>query len=105
MMYLICLKAGQQTNQKYDLGSKNFKAHFGINYVRGCEIVEVIRDEADKDARTYRVKFDSNQYQNDLNMGVMSTVYGGFNILVRRKSKVCWGELILCGLLYKLVSS
>ncbi|CAG8721625.1 1116_t:CDS:2, partial [Scutellospora calospora] len=82
-------------------------SHFGLKYVRGCEISEIIGDDGKPieevvkpnveekqkisgNSRTLRVLLDTNQYKIDMNKFANTKeedVYETFNVLMRRKPK------------------
>ncbi|KAI8377897.1 aquarius, isoform CRA_c [Radiomyces spectabilis] len=105
VLFLLTIQANDDTSQRYT-DDKDFKKHFGIKYIRGCEIVDVLGsdgraiDEVSKPTvddrakrwtnsmRTFRVELDANQYKMDMtnfNKKNKEDVYPTFNILVRRK--------------------
>lgn len=106
VLFLLTIQAHDGTADKYrdDLP---FRSHFGLKYVRGCEIVEIIGDDGKPieevskpnveektkisgNLRTLRVLLDPNQYKIDMNMFANTKeedVYETFNVLMRRKPK------------------
>ncbi|XP_065833502.1 RNA helicase aquarius-like [Oscarella lobularis] len=81
----------------------SFKEKYGIAYVRGCEVEGMLnqegkliednpfedRPEVPGDKRTFRIRLDTNQYQQDMAATLKGAedVYETFNILMRRKPK------------------
>ncbi|CAG8451805.1 2657_t:CDS:10 [Dentiscutata heterogama] len=106
VLFLLTIQAHDGTADKYR-DDIPFRSHFGLKYVRGCEIVEIIGDdgkpieEASKpnveektkisgNLRTLRVLLDPNQYKIDMNRFSNTKeedVYETFNVLMRRKPK------------------
>lgn len=106
VMFLITIQANEKSGEKLS-ENEDFKEHYGIKYIRGCEIVDIIGkdgrpiDEAARyhqssnDAsnwkgsqRTLRLELDPNQYKLDMdkfNNKQSGDIYQTFNILVRRK--------------------
>ncbi|CAG8690002.1 1367_t:CDS:10, partial [Gigaspora rosea] len=106
VLFLLTIQAHDGTADKYrdDLP---FRSHFGLKYVRGCEIVEIIGDDGKPieevskpnveektkisgNLRTLRVLLDPNQYKIDMNKFANTKeedVYETFNVLMRRKPK------------------
>ncbi|KAI8149758.1 hypothetical protein BJV82DRAFT_663038 [Fennellomyces sp. T-0311] len=105
IVFLLTIEANEKTVEKYT-DERDFKTHYGIKYVRGCEIVDVIGSDGrpiddvrkptveDREGRwsgyqrTLRVALDPNQYKRDMdnfNRHKSEDVHETFNILVRRK--------------------
>ncbi|KAI7884684.1 P-loop containing nucleoside triphosphate hydrolase protein [Lichtheimia hyalospora FSU 10163] len=106
VLFLLTIQANDDTVNRYT-EDKDFKAHYGIKYVRGCEIVDVLGsdgrpiDEARKPTlnedrtarwdgtkRTLRVELDPNQYKLDMDRvhrHQSEDIHETFNILVRRR--------------------
>lgn len=106
VLFLLTIQANDDTVNRYT-EDKDFKAHYGIKYVRGCEIVDVLGsdgrpiDEARKPTlnedraarwdgtkRTLRVELDPNQYKSDMDRvhrHQSEDIHETFNILVRRR--------------------
>ncbi|KAG9303733.1 hypothetical protein G9A89_018630 [Geosiphon pyriformis] len=107
VLFLMTIEADEQTAEKYrdDLP---FRQHFGLKYVRGCEVSEIIGDDGKPidevgkpriedrkpkisgNMRTLRVLLDTNQYKLDMDRYSKEKdedVYETFNILMRRKPK------------------
>ncbi|KAJ3325409.1 hypothetical protein HDV06_004268 [Boothiomyces sp. JEL0866] len=95
------------TGKESRLSGAAFRKRFGINYIRGCEVYELLGDdgdpvhdfaaatqpEANGEARVnshnrhIRVLFDTNQYQLDLKeVGDPYEIYGSLNVIVRRNA-------------------
>ncbi|KAJ3272377.1 hypothetical protein HDV01_005560 [Terramyces sp. JEL0728] len=95
------------TGKEARLDGNSFRKRFGIKYIRGCEVYELIGDDGDpvrdfasatqpeangaakvaSHNRHIRVLFDTNQYQMDLReTGDLYDVYGSLNIIVRRNA-------------------
>ncbi|KAI8344483.1 hypothetical protein BC941DRAFT_10831 [Chlamydoabsidia padenii] len=101
IVFLLTIQPHDNTSTPYKEGD-DFRKHFGIKYIRGGEVVDVI----DKDGqsinkvtseeksfqpanatRTLRIALDPNQFKTDMqkhNHG-HEDIYDTFNILVRRK--------------------
>lgn len=75
-----------------------FRRRFGLKYVRGCEVTDIIGDDGqpvDSNEplvtgfrRTWRVSLDPNQYKQDMDRLAAKEsedVYPTFNILMRRR--------------------
>ena len=71
----------------------DFKSKFGIKYLRGCQIVELLDDQGnaceklqgDSEQRTVRVMIDPHQYQQDVSsVSDIYEMFGTFNVLARR---------------------
>ncbi|KAG2227972.1 hypothetical protein INT45_011996, partial [Circinella minor] len=105
IVFLLTIEANEKTVEKYT-DNKDFKTHYGIKYVRGCEVIDMIgsdgrpiddmrRPTVEERAtrwsgsqRTLRVALDPNQYKMDMdrvNRQKGEDVHETFNILVRRK--------------------
>ncbi|ORX76621.1 hypothetical protein K493DRAFT_108639 [Basidiobolus meristosporus CBS 931.73] len=81
ILFLLTLQATKESHAKYEAG-KSFKQHFGLKYVRGCEVSAILGQDGkpvdefmDPEAkqefleaktRTIRVMLDPNQYQADI---------------------------------------
>ncbi|KAG0164199.1 hypothetical protein DFQ28_008930 [Apophysomyces sp. BC1034] len=107
VLYLLTIQANDDSTSRYT-EEKDFKTHYGIKYIRGCEIVDIIGsdgrpiDEISKPtiedkskrwsgySRTLRVELDPNQYNVDMQKyhnKEREDVHETFNILVRRKAQ------------------
>eukprot|EP01116_Phalansterium_solitarium_P021731 TRINITY_DN6889_c0_g2_i1.p1 TRINITY_DN6889_c0_g2~~TRINITY_DN6889_c0_g2_i1.p1 ORF type:complete len:1438 (-),score=611.74 TRINITY_DN6889_c0_g2_i1:257-4549(-) len=77
----------------------NFTDRYGVAYVRGAEIIEVMDEERKVipewefetapragNVRTFKLKLDAAQYQQDL-ISQDEDVYGTFNLVIRRRAK------------------
>lgn len=105
VMFLLTIQAIEKSCDKLQ-DNEDFKTHYGIKYVRGCEIVDVIgkdgrvidensryhqKDDASNwkgTDRTIRLELDANQYKLDMdkyNSKKAGDIHQTFNILVRRK--------------------
>ncbi|KAI9496193.1 P-loop containing nucleoside triphosphate hydrolase protein [Zychaea mexicana] len=105
IVFLLTIEANEKTVEKYT-DNKDFKTHYGIKYVRGCEIIDMLGsdgrpiDDVRKPTvndrgprftgyqRTMRVALDPNQYKQDMervHRHKGEDVHETFNILVRRK--------------------
>lgn len=108
VLFLLTIQANENTANRYT-DDMDFRAHYGIKYVRGCEIADVIGSDGrpidevkrptveDREtrwtgtSRTLRVFLDTNQYKMDMDKfhhGKREDVHETFNILVRRKPQV-----------------
>lgn len=106
VVFLLTIQANEKSSEK--LGeNEDFRQHYGIKYIRGAEIVDVIGKDgrviddsyryshAGNDAdywkgseRTLRLELDPNQYKLDIdkyNKKEAGDIHQTFNILVRRK--------------------
>ncbi|KAI1730104.1 AAA domain-containing protein [Ditylenchus destructor] len=102
VLFLLKVTPSAPVGTKFDV-RQPFKSQFPITVVRGCEVEGMIgpegkvldewesRDAIKKmqgDVRTFRVRFDPNQYQMDADSGSKEMdVYFTFNLLVRRDPK------------------
>ncbi|KAI9315690.1 P-loop containing nucleoside triphosphate hydrolase protein [Dichotomocladium elegans] len=105
VLFLLSIQANDETVNPYT-EDKDFKAHYGIKYIRGCEIVDILGsdgrpiDETRKSTvgnrstkleghrRTLRVALDPIQYNIDMqkfHRHESEDVHESFNILVRRR--------------------
>ncbi|KAI8086379.1 P-loop containing nucleoside triphosphate hydrolase protein [Halteromyces radiatus] len=104
IVFLLTIRPHDDSATPYQEG-QDFRKHFGIKYIRGAEIVDVIGndghtiDQAAKSApeekpfqsasatRTLRIALDPNQFKTDMQKHShgMEDVHDTFNILVRRK--------------------
>ncbi|KAK4517155.1 uncharacterized protein ATC70_000486 [Mucor velutinosus] len=105
VLFLLTIEATEESSHKLK-DDEDFRQHYGIRHVRGCEIVDIIGadgraiDEAThftpelKQARwkgsrrTLRVEMDANQYKMDMdkfNTKQAGDIHTTFNVLVRRK--------------------
>lgn len=109
VLFLLTIEAKEETSERYT-GRVDFKTHYGIKYVRGCELEDILGsdgrplDETRKPTvedsrekligtrRTLRVLLDPNQYKKDMenfHTRKSEDVHETFNVLVRRKPQVC----------------
>ncbi|RUS34275.1 P-loop containing nucleoside triphosphate hydrolase protein [Jimgerdemannia flammicorona] len=107
IMFLLTIQAHDASGDRYK-DDTEFRQHFGLKYVRGCEIADLIGSDGkpidevgkpridDKNPklggsnRTLRVWLDPNQYKMDMdryNRKEGEDVHETFNVLVRRKPK------------------
>ncbi|KAL1919017.1 uncharacterized protein VTP21DRAFT_2398 [Calcarisporiella thermophila] len=103
VLFLLTIEAHAETSEKYT-SDMDFRKHFGIKYVRGCEMRAFIGDDGkpldegeprDENAligsvRTIRVHLDPNQYKADMDRHhkeKKENVHETFNLLLRRKPK------------------
>lgn len=105
VLFLLTIEATEASSHKLK-DDEDFRQHYGIRHVRGCEIVDILGadgraiDEAAhvtpelKQAkwkggrRTLRVEMDANQYKMDMdkfNTKQARDIHTTFNVLVRRK--------------------
>ncbi|KAJ1658990.1 hypothetical protein IWQ61_001861 [Dispira simplex] len=116
VLFLVTVMAKSWTSQPYQPTERSFTEHYGIRYVRGCQVCDVLgddgspvdergkpRDDSRKPRgalRTYRVLLDPNQFAQDLRFREGSTdevsskgpdddedMYTTFNVLIRRKTQ------------------
>ena len=108
VLFLLSIRAPSSSLSKEELAKLSVAEQFGLQYVRGCEVIE-IQDEGGMlmndftgrvkredwkppsgEARTVVVGLDNAQYQLDMNAaadGNAENVYETFNVLMRRKPK------------------
>jgi intron-binding protein aquarius len=111
VLFLISVRSPLPLGAKVD-SSKSFPKQFGVEHVRGCEMIDINDEtgyaaaEEEKgpvfgfaptkrhrtgDKRIIRVLVDANQYQNDLEARQANPsapdIYTSFNLLMRRKPK------------------
>ncbi|KAI7863636.1 P-loop containing nucleoside triphosphate hydrolase protein [Spinellus fusiger] len=105
VLFLLTIQANEESGLRYN-DNTDFKTHYGIKYVRGCEIVDIVGsdgrpiDEVSKptiedkqkrwngSSRTLRVELDPNQYKTDMrkfNNKQHEDIHETFTILVRRR--------------------
>ncbi|KAI8990027.1 P-loop containing nucleoside triphosphate hydrolase protein [Pilobolus umbonatus] len=105
VLFLLSIQANEYSADKLR-DDEDFREHYGIKYVRGCEVVDIIgsdgrsidevqrptqEDKASKwngFVRTLRVELDANQYMLDMdrfNHKHSEDVHQTFNVLVRRR--------------------
>ncbi|KAI7904933.1 P-loop containing nucleoside triphosphate hydrolase protein [Cokeromyces recurvatus] len=105
VLFLLTIEALEKSSDPLE-ADEDFREHYGIKHIRGCEIVEVIgsdgrpidefsmitaEDRAGKlkgTRRTLRVELDPNQYKMDMdkvNNKKATDPHTTFNILVRRR--------------------
>lgn len=105
VLFLLTIEATEESSRTLK-DDEDFRQHYGIRHVRGCEIVDIIgadgraMDESThftpelKQAkwkgsrRTLRVEMDANQYKLDMdkfNTKQAGDIHTTFNVLVRRK--------------------
>ncbi|RCH98529.1 hypothetical protein CU098_007622, partial [Rhizopus stolonifer] len=100
VLFLLTIEATENSTEKLK-DEEDFREHYGIRYVRGCEVVEVLgsdgrsMDDGSRSTfeeknnkwkgteRKIRVELDASQYKMDMNKP--NDIYQSFNILVRRK--------------------
>ncbi|KAG1463391.1 hypothetical protein G6F46_003377 [Rhizopus delemar] len=106
-LFLVSIEATEDSLNMMSSG-ESFREHYGIKYIRGCEIVDFIgadgrsidevsrpnpEDRKDKikgSERTIRVQLDTNQYKWDMdryNKKHSEDIYTTFNVLVRRRAE------------------
>nr|CAD2122801.1 unnamed protein product [Meloidogyne enterolobii] len=101
VLFLLKVKPIQKVGYKFDF-RRPFKEQFGICIVRGCEVEGIltgdgkILDEMESreairkmegDLRTFRIRFDPNQYKEDSDNGNIEDIYFSFNLVIRRDPK------------------
>ncbi|RHZ66997.1 hypothetical protein Glove_303g82 [Diversispora epigaea] len=107
VLFLLSIQAHDGTSDKYK-DETPFREHFGLKYVRGCEVSDIIGDDGKPidevgkpriedrrpkisgNTRTLRLLLDTNQYKMDMDRYSRTKdddVYETFNILMRRKPK------------------
>ncbi|KAF9115052.1 hypothetical protein BGX27_009079 [Mortierella sp. AM989] len=104
ILFLLTIEAHDDIDEQWD-GKVSFRKHYGLKFVRGCEVVSVIgpngkpfdykksdpqmiQDHRTGNTRTFRVALDANQYkidQNNAHKNETPDVYQSFNIILRRK--------------------
>ncbi|CEP09725.1 hypothetical protein [Parasitella parasitica] len=105
VLFLLTIEATEQSSSEIK-DNEDFRQHYGIKYIRGCEIVDIIGNDGraideiaystpeQKQAkwkgtrRTLRVEMDANQYKLDMNKfnnKQTGDIHQTFNILVRRE--------------------
>ncbi|KAG0022270.1 hypothetical protein BGZ81_008612 [Podila clonocystis] len=104
ILFLLTIEAHDEIDEQWD-GKESFRRHYGLKYVRGCEVVSVIgpngkpfdskksdpqmlQDHRTGNTRTFRVALDANQYKIDQEHAKRNggqDVYQTFNIVLRRK--------------------
>ncbi|KAF9951183.1 hypothetical protein BGZ70_001099 [Mortierella alpina] len=104
ILFLLTIEAHDDIDEQWD-GKESFRRHYGLKYVRGCEVVSVIgpngkpfdykrsdpqmiQDHRTGNTRTFRIALDANQYkidQDNANKNGGQDVYQTFNVLLRRK--------------------
>ncbi|KAF9207400.1 hypothetical protein BGZ49_000487, partial [Haplosporangium sp. Z 27] len=104
ILFLLTIEAHDDIDEQWD-GKVSFRKHYGLKYVRGCEVVSVIgangkpfdykksdpqmiQDHRTGNTRTFRVALDANQYkidQNNSHKNGTPDVYQTFNVVLRRK--------------------
>ncbi|KAG0339143.1 hypothetical protein BG004_006940 [Podila humilis] len=103
ILFLLTIEAHDSIDEQWD-GKESFRRHYGLKYVRGCEVVSVIgpngkpfdskksdpqmlQDHRTGNTRTFRVALDANQYKIDQDLAKKTgqDVYQTFNIVLRRK--------------------
>ncbi|KAG0055975.1 hypothetical protein BGZ83_006742 [Gryganskiella cystojenkinii] len=104
ILFLLTIEAHDHMDVEYD-GKETFRKHYGLKYVRGCEVVSVIgpngrpfdykksdpqmiQDHRTGNTRTFRVALDPNQYkvdQDNIKKNGGQDIYQSFNIVLRRK--------------------
>ncbi|KAG2235903.1 P-loop containing nucleoside triphosphate hydrolase protein [Thamnidium elegans] len=105
VMFLLTIQANEKSGDKLQQ-EEDFREHYGIKYIRGCEVVDIIGkdgrviddntrfNQSDNASnwkgtqRTIRLELDPNQYKMDMdsfNNKKSGDIHQTFNILVRRK--------------------
>ncbi|KAF8936354.1 hypothetical protein BGZ58_004279 [Dissophora ornata] len=104
ILFLLTIEAHDNIDESWD-GKVSFRKHYGLKYVRGCEVVSVIgpngrpfdykksdpqmiQDHRTGNTRTFRVALDANQHkidQENTKKNGGADVYQTFNIVLRRK--------------------
>ncbi|KAF9315831.1 hypothetical protein BG003_002627 [Podila horticola] len=104
ILFLLTIEAHDEIDEQWD-GKESFRRHYGLKFVRGCEVVSVIgpngkpfdskksdpqmlQDHRTGNTRTFRVALDANQYKIDQEHAKKNggqDVYQTFNIVLRRK--------------------
>ncbi|OBZ82904.1 Intron-binding protein aquarius [Choanephora cucurbitarum] len=102
VLFLLSIEATETSNEKMK-DDEDFRQHYGIKWIRGCEVVDILghdgkpmdenyRPTAQDKAlkwkganRKIRVALDTCQYKMDLDNKQSGDMYQSFNILVRRK--------------------
>ncbi|RKP09855.1 P-loop containing nucleoside triphosphate hydrolase protein [Thamnocephalis sphaerospora] len=94
IVFLLTVRAKEWTTEPWD-ETRPFCEHFGLDYVRGCEVTEVVgapsaaaNFETRSRGRTIRVLLDPNRYYEDVERAARGEdVNETFNILLRRNAK------------------
>ncbi|CAG8713817.1 13961_t:CDS:10, partial [Acaulospora morrowiae] len=110
VLFLLTIQAHDGTSDKYK-DEMPFRPHFGLKYVRGVEVCDIIGDDGKNrkpideigkprvddrkpkisgNTRTLRVLLDTNQFKMDMDRYSRvkdEDVYETFNVLMRRKPK------------------
>ncbi|KAG0314080.1 hypothetical protein BGZ99_008372 [Dissophora globulifera] len=104
ILFLLTIEVHDNIDEAWD-GKVSFRKHYGLKYVRGCEVVSVIgpngrpfdykksdpqmiQEHRTGNTRTFRVALDANQYKIDQDNAKKNggpDVYQTFNIVLRRK--------------------
>ncbi|KAG0240897.1 hypothetical protein BGW41_006553 [Actinomortierella wolfii] len=103
VLFLLTIQAHDETSEAWD-GKTPFRKHYGLKYVRGCEVVNIIgpngrpldnkkdpqliQEHRQGNTRTFRVALDPNQFKIDQEASRKpggEDVYQTFNVLLRRK--------------------
>ncbi|KAF9974942.1 hypothetical protein BGZ73_001565 [Actinomortierella ambigua] len=103
VLFLLTIQAHDDTAEAWD-GKTSFRRHYGLKYVRGCEVVNIIgpngrpldnkkdpkliQEHRQGNTRTFRVALDANQFKIDQEAARKhggEDVYQTFNVLLRRK--------------------
>ncbi|KAK3818811.1 MAG: aquarius [Benniella sp.] len=104
ILFLLTMEAHEAMDDEWDNNRVSFRKHYGLKYVRGCEVLSVIgpngrpfdykksdpqmiQDHRTGNTRTFRVALDPNQFkidQDNMKKGG-SDVYQSFNVVLRRK--------------------
>ncbi|KAI1313886.1 hypothetical protein EDD11_002421 [Mortierella claussenii] len=105
ILFLLTIEAHDDIDEQWDGNKISFRKHYGLKYVRGCEVISVIgpngrpfdykksdpqmiQDHRTGNTRTFRVALDANQYKIDQDNAKRQggqDVYQTFNIVLRRK--------------------
>ncbi|KAK9707723.1 hypothetical protein K7432_010019 [Basidiobolus ranarum] len=105
ILFLLTIQATKESHDK-PVDGKSFKTHYGLKYVRGCEVSAIIGEDGkpvdefvDPEAkkqlleaktRTLRVMLDPNQFQLDMDRFSKKKgedVHETFNVILRRNPK------------------
>ncbi|KAI8645377.1 hypothetical protein BD408DRAFT_411814 [Parasitella parasitica] len=105
VLFLLTIEATEESSNEIK-DNQDFRQHYGIKHIRGCEIVDIIGNDGraideisystpeQKQAkwkgtrRTLRVEMDANQYKLDMerfNNKRAGDIHQTFNILIRRE--------------------
>ena len=103
VLMLVSFKKDEQAMETESEVTQNFRSKYGVQYVRGCEVVAHLDERRrafnladttkkvnpEGNSRYLQVLVDSIQYEKDLKLiGEKDTeLYSGFNLVMRRKAK------------------